>query len=228
MATERLQKYIASAGVVSRRKAEELITAGRVFVNGAKVKKLGTSVDPQHDEVTVDGYVVEPATSFRYIALNKPTGVVCTRAQYKGERTVYGLVPDARDLVIAGRLDKDSDGLVIMTNDGELINQLTHPRYQHTKEYTIATAKPLTPEAIQQLRDGIKLTEGIAVFDSITEIGPSHYRVVMHQGWKRQIRRMISEVHNHVARLTRTRLGKLELGALQLSSWRKVSREDIL
>jgi pseudouridine synthase len=228
MPQERLQKFIASTGLISRRNAEVLMTTGRVKVNGVIIKKLGSTVDPDHDEVMVDDEVIEPVREFSYIALNKPTGYVCSRAKHKGERTVYDLVPDARELVIAGRLDKDSQGLVILSNDGELTNKLTHPRYRHEKEYEIATVKPLTPEAIEELRRGIRLDEGKAIFDQFTELRPSVYRVVLHQGWKRQIRRMIGAVHNDVVRLTRVRINKLELGDLQPAAWKKIRRRDIV
>lgn len=224
----RLQKFIASTGIASRRKAEELITAGRVFVNGERVTKLGTTVDPLEDLVTVNGKALAEPSAFRYIALNKPAGVTCTRAEIKGERTVYDLVPNANDLVIAGRLDKDSDGLVILTNDGELVNHVTHPRYQHQKEYEVTTVNPLTKEALSALRRGIKLKEGKATFDQLTKLARLRYRVILHQGWKRQIRRMIGEVHNDVARLTRVRINKLELGTLPSGASREITLTNII
>jgi len=224
----RLQKFIASTGLASRRKAEELIAAGRVYVNGKKVSKLGSSIDPAVDTVTVDGTPLPQTTAFRYIALNKPAGVTCTAAEIKGEKTVYDFVPNASDLVIAGRLDKDSDGLVILTNDGEFVNHVTHPRYQHQKEYEVTTVKPLDSKALEALHRGVRLKEGKATFDRLTKLGRLRYRVVLHQGWKRQIRRMIGEVRNDVAKLTRVRINKLELGDLESGSWREVRRTDIV
>lgn len=227
MPRERLQKFIASTGLASRRHAEELMTRGKVRVNGQVVTKLGSTVDPSKDEVTVNGKPLQRVTSFRYIALNKPVGYVCSRARHAGEKTVYDLVPDARDLVIAGRLDKDSDGLVLLTNDGDLVNRITHPRYRHEKEYEIATIKPLSPEAIQKLQRGIRLDEGNAIFDQLTELRPGLYRVVLHQGWKRQIRRMISAVHNDVVRLTRVRIEKLHLNNIPTGAWREASTDEV-
>ncbi len=226
--TLRLQKFIASSGLVSRRKAEELIAAGRVSVNDRVVIKLGTTVNPDKDVEVVNGEKITPATAFRYLAFNKPAGVVCTRAQYKNERTVYDIIPDVRDLVIVGRLDKDSEGLILLTNDGELVNQLTHPRYQHAKEYEVVTAKPLAPEAIASLQRGVKLQEGWARFDKLTVVEPMRFRGALHQGWKRQIRRMVGEVHGHITRLTRIRLEKLELGDLPTGGWRETKRSQIL
>lgn len=224
----RLQKFIASTGVVSRRKAEQLIEAGYVFVNKKKVTKLGTTIDPEKDVVMLNGKVVRPVTTFRYIAVNKPAGVICTRAQYKNEQTVYDIIPGMRDLVIAGRLDRDSDGLILLTNDGELTNQLMHPSFEHEKEYEITTIKPLDHEALSALKKGIKLEEGIGSFDHFEKVGRSVYRAVLHQGWKRQIRRMIGTVHNDVTRLTRIRINNLELGDLPKGSWQEVQRDDIV
>lgn len=225
---ERLHKFIAGTGLTSRRKAEELIKAGLVLVNNKRVTKLGTTIDPSRDVVSVDGTILQPVAAFRYIALNKPAGVTCTRAQYKSERTVYDIVPGVRGLVIAGRLDKDSEGLIVLTNDGDLTNKLTHPRYQHQKEYEVVTIKPMSDEVLEKLRLGIKLEEGTAVFDSITKVSEKIYRMVIHQGWKRQIRRMIGAVHHDVKRLTRVRINKLELGGLNSGNWREVKRSDIV
>ncbi|MEK7570559.1 MAG: pseudouridine synthase [Patescibacteria group bacterium] len=224
----RLHKFIASTGIVSRRKAETLISAGKVFVNGLQVAKLGTSIDPEKDTVRVDGIDLKPPTTFRYLAVNKPVGVVSTRAQYKSERTIYDIIPGVRDLVIAGRLDKDSEGLMLLTNDGALANELTHPRFQHEKEYEIGTSHHLDADALAELRQGVKLQEGRAYFDKLEEVGPKTYRVVLHQGWKRQIRRMFGRVQVDVLRLTRVRINRLVLGALAPGDAREVTREEIV
>lgn len=225
---ERLQKFIAGTGLVSRRKAEILIMSGCVLVNKKRVIKLGTTIDPAKDVVNVNGVDLKPVVDFRYIAINKPAGVTCTRAQYKSEKTVYDLIPDARDLVIAGRLDKDSEGLVLLTNDGDLTNKLTHPRYEHEKEYEITTIKPLTPEVLEKLRNGVPLEEGTAKFDQMIEVRPKRYRIILHQGWKRQIRRMIGFVHHDVQSLTRIRINALTLGGLKPGEWRQVERKNIV
>lgn len=224
----RLQKFIASTGLVSRRKAEDLITAGKVFVNGLQVIKLGTTVDPAMDVVRVNGEDLRPQTTFRYFAVNKPVGVVSTRAQYKNEKTIYDIVPGMRDLVIAGRLDKDSDGLMLLTNDGALVQEITHPRYQHQKEYEIATSRALEPDERTKLLHGVQLQEGKARFNAITPMGGSVYRVVIHQGWKRQIRRMLGKLHVDVLRLTRIRIHKLTLGNLPVGEARPITRDQIL
>ncbi len=226
---ERLQKFIASAGVSSRRRAEELIANGYVTVNGKVITRLGTTVDPDHDKVAVNGRPIARPTTHRYIALNKPFGVVCSKvAQAKGERTVYQLVPKSADLAIAGRLDKDSEGLVLLTNDGDLVNRLTHPRYQHEKEYLVDTIKPMDDAVLNKLRRGVRLKEGVAVMDSIAHEHALTFRAVIHQGWNRQIRRMIGKVRNDVVKLQRVRMGKLELGELKPGEWREVKHSDIM
>jgi pseudouridine synthase len=225
---ERLQKFLARAGVASRRKAEQLITSGVVRVNGMPVTKLGSTVDPDHEAVTVQGDLIQHATQHWYIALNKPVGVVCSKISQRGEKTVYDLVPESNGFAVAGRLDKDSEGLVLLTNDGELVNRLTHPRYQHEKEYIVETAKPLDAATLNKLHRGIRLQEGKATMDRIEPLGPTVYRVVLHQGWKRQIRRMIAAVKNDVLRLKRIRIGKLTLSNMPKSQFRQVHRSDIV
>ncbi|MBI4089963.1 MAG: rRNA pseudouridine synthase [Candidatus Kerfeldbacteria bacterium] len=225
---QRLQKFLASAGVASRRRAETMIAAGLVQVNGKTVTQMGVLVNPEKDKIMVRGQLVRKVTAYRYIALNKPVGYVSTRAERPGEKTVYDLVPRSRDLVMAGRLDKDSEGLVLLTNDGQLVNKLTHPRFQHPKEYVIETAQLLDDAALNKLRRGVKLEEGKAVMDSIERLPTRGYRVVLHQGWKRQIRRMVSAVRHDVVRLQRVRLAKLTLNRLRPGEWREVSRDDIV
>jgi len=225
---ERLQKFLAGAGVASRRKAEELIAAGYVTVNGTVITKLGTTIDPERDAVAVNGKPIVKPTTHRYLALNKPFGVVCSKVAQGRERTVYRLVPGSGNLAIAGRLDKDSEGLCILTNDGDLVNKLTHPKFQHQKEYLVTTVKPLDDAALNRLRRGVRLTEGTAVMDSIEQTGHTTYRVIIHQGWNRQIRRMIGMVRNDILRLQRARLGKLTLGALRPGEWKHVTRNDVL
>lgn len=226
--SERLHKFIASTGIVSRRKAEQLIAGGLVLVNGKRVTTMGVMVDPLVDKVKVNGHLLKPVEVFRYIAVNKPRGIVSTRAHYEHEKTVYDIVPKARDLVIAGRLDKDSEGLLILTNDGELTNELTHPRYHHEKEYEVETNKPIGQSNLEKLQAGIKLEEGIAVFDLIEAITPTRYRIIIHQGWKRQIRRMIASVHHDIKRLKRVRINKLGLGSLQTGKSVTIERADIV
>lgn len=225
---ERLQKFLAHAGVASRRKAEELIAAGLVTVNGAVVKRLGTTVDPNRDQVTIKGKPIASQPTRWYVALNKPVGVVSSKVAQRGERTVYQLVPESGLFAIAGRLDKDSEGLVLLTNDGDLVQRLTHPKFQHEKEYLIETIKPLDAAMLNKLKRGVRLTEGAARADRVEHLHGLTYRLIIHQGWHQQIRRMIGAVRNDVVKLQRTRIAKLKLSNLRPGQWREVRRQEII
>jgi len=165
----RLQKFIAHAGRASRRKSEELIRGGRVRVNG-HVAQLGSSVDEKHDMVEVDGIQLRPPAQHKYIMLHKPTGYVSTKARFPHQKSVYELVPDSDSLALAGRLDKDSSGLLLLTNDGDLIFQITHPSFHHSKIYDALLAKSLTQIQLDRLSKGVQLEEGIAKFDAMRQI----------------------------------------------------------
>lgn len=202
--------------------------SGVVKVNGQVIRQLGTSVNPEEDVVEVLGKRVNPETRIRYIVVHKPRGYVCTRARHAKEKTVYDLVPNSRDLVIAGRLDKESEGLVLLTNDGALVQQLTHPSYQHEKEYEVVTAQRITDAHIAKLLRGVPLKEGLAKADKVQRISEKKIRLVLHQGWKRQIRRMCEVIGLSVLRLKRIRMGSLKLDTLELGASRGVKRDDFL
>lgn len=225
---ERLQKFLARSGVASRRKSEALIRAGRVSVNGSVVAELGTTIDASKDKIAVDGRIVTPPSNLRYVVLNKPVGYVCTRAKFRGEHTVYELVPDSEALIIAGRLDKDSEGLVLLTNDGELVNRLTHPKYEHEKEYEVSVERPIEDREIHTLKTGIPLDEGLAVADRVEVVAPKTFRMVLHQGWNRQIRRMLGALGHKVVRLQRVRMGNITLGNLTPGAYRELEKTRIL
>lgn len=225
----RLNKYISTCGVASRRKADDLIVQGRVRVNDQVVQQLGVIIDPGKDTVSVNGQRCIPAAASIYLALNKPKGYVSTSAVFEGEQSIFQLLPKKfAALKIAGRLDKDSEGLVILSNDGDFIYTLTHPKFTHEKEYEVISDKPLAEKDLNALRRGVRLTEGRAVFDQIRPAGERVYHVVIHQGWKRQIRRMFENLGFYVKNLRRIREGKLQLGDLPLGQHRLVKREDIV
>ncbi|MFH0853175.1 MAG: pseudouridine synthase [bacterium] len=224
--TERLQKFIARSTSYSRRKAEDMITAGKVKVNGVVITKLGTIIDSGLDQIMVRNKLIQPLRSFQYLMVNKPIGYTCTRA--KGEKTVYDLVANSRDLVIAGRLDKGTEGLVLLTNDGELVQQLTHPRFEHEKEYQVSTIKPLLDVNLDKLKRGVRLREGLAKADRIERVNVHTIKIVLHQGWNRQIRRMLAKMKHDIKNLKRIRIGKLELGQLDSGRSQKVNRSEIV
>lgn len=225
----RLNKFIASCGLSSRRRADDLIVGGKIKVNGEIVKTVGITIDPEHDMVTVRGKKCVPRENFTYLVLNKPLGYVCTNRRFKGEKSIFQLLPrEYQHLKIAGRLDKDSQGLVLLTDDGDLINKITHPKFQHEKEYEVVLDKPLGKEELVQLRRGVQLREGLAKADKVVYVQDKTYRLVLHQGWNRQVCRMFNGVHCSVVVLKRIREGKLMLGDVTLGMYRTCSRKDIL
>lgn len=225
---QRLQKYIAASTAYSRRRAEELIRAGQVKVNNQTIQKLGTVIKPDKDQVKVAGQLITQPQTFQYVAINKPAGFVCTRARFKTEKSIYQLVPAYRNLVIAGRLDKNSQGLVILTDDGELVQQLTHPRFRHQKEYLIELKEPINQTDLNKLTRGVRLEEGLARADKISRDKPTVIRMTLHQGWKRQIRRMLEKIDHQVQSLIRIRLGRYQLGNLPSGKSKIIKKNEIL
>ena len=229
---ERLQKYLARSGVASRRAADQLIAAGRVRVNGVLVGQVGPSIEPEVDRVEVDGRAIQPPPTHVYLALNKPPGVVTTTADPWGRRTVLDLVPDLGRIYPVGRLDASSEGLLFLTNDGELANRLMHPRYGCEKEYHALVHGTITPAAIAQLRSGIELDDGRTA-PARVELGERDdadrqwVRVTLHEGRKRQVRRMLAAVGVSVERLRRVRIGPLELGDLPRGRSRPLARSEV-
>jgi 23S rRNA pseudouridine2605 synthase len=221
----RLAKYLAHAGVASRRASETLIAAGRVTVDGATTTDPATDVDDS-SEITVDGAPIAPETRVVYM-LNKPKGVVSTAKDTHGRPTVTGLVPSSRRLYPVGRLDADTTGLILLTNDGELANRLTHPRYEVPKTYR-ATVKGRVPEReLRRLREGIELEDGLTAPASVRAVDASTVELTIHEGRKRQVRRMLEAVGQPVIALERVALGPLRLGALKPGAHRKLSPAEV-
>lgn len=220
--TMRLQKYLSAAGVCSRRKAENYILAGRVSVNGVVVSRLGSKVDPVIDRVTVDGRLVRKEAPKVYIALNKPPGYVTSCFQ-KQEKTVLELVPGDERIVPVGRLDKESTGLLLLTNDGALHNRLTHPSFDHEKVYEVSTATPLTNAELDKLRKGIRLGGRKTRPAKVQRLSDRRFRITLKEGRNRQIRRMTAKLGHRVTALHRIRLAGLDLAGLKEGSWRYLS-----
>ncbi len=228
----RLQKFLSQAGIASRRAAEELVRAGRVCVNGERVTELGSKVDPARDSVEVDGRKIRPARSV-WIALNKPRGVVSTRRDPERRRTVYdALPPRFRRLFHVGRLDLDSEGLMLLTNDGDAAHRLLHPRYGVVREYEVELARRLAPVERDQLIAGVLLEDGPARADSIRTAGRgsaafTRIRMALREGRKREVRRMLEAVGHRVRRLVRLRYGPIELGSLAPGEWRVLDATEV-
>ena len=231
MPTERLQKILARAGYGSRRGSEGLITAGRVTVNGARVD-LGAKADPVRDDIRVDGERVTLAQEFVYYAIYKPRGVLSTTAGPDPRQKVTDLVPGGEHLHLVGRLDKDSEGLMLLTNDGELTQRLTHPRYEQEKEYSVLVARRPDHEQLAAWRRGVVLPDGersepAGVRMEKAQGKGAWLRVIMHEGRKREIREIARLLGLPIVKLIRVRIASLRVGALKTGQWRKLTHEEV-
>ena len=230
MAIERLQRTLARAGLSSRRGSEELIKAGRVEING-RPASLGDKVDPEQDEVRVDGVRVSVDPGLRYVALHKPKGVTTTMRDRHAERDLRDFVPEGPRVFPVGRLDRDTEGLLLLTNDGDLAHRLAHPRHGVEKEYLAEVDGSPTPARIGRLRRGVELDDGIAKAVDARSVGRAGgrfaVRVVMTEGRKREVRRMLEAVGLPVRRLIRTRVGPVRLGRMKAGELRDLSHDEI-
>lgn len=221
----RLQTFLARAGVASRRKAEELIRQGRVRVNGA-VATLGQKVSPK-DVVEVDGKRVEPLAERVVLALHKPRGYTTTRHDPHAQKTVFDLLPNIPGLHPIGRLDRDSEGLLLFTNDGSLTLRLTHPRYGVKKVYRVYTERGTLPRSVcQRLLEGVELEDGLARAIACRP-APGGALLTLAEGRKREVRRMLQVVGYPVTRLVRLQVGPIHLGHLPPGKWRRLSPEEV-
>ena len=222
----RLQKVLARAGIGSRRVCDELIAAGRVTVNGQRAD-LGRRVDIDHDRVEVDGVAVAVAEGLVYYLLNKPAGVVTTASDPQGRRTVVSLVPSEPRVFSVGRLDAATEGLLLLTNDGELAHRLSHPSHGVEKEYLAVVDGRPSPGAVRRLREGVMLEDGLTAPARVSLQPPHTLRITIHEGRNRQVRRMCEAVGHPVVRLVRTRIGPLADRSLRPGQWRELSREEV-
>jgi 23S rRNA pseudouridine2605 synthase len=220
----RLNAYLARAGVASRRRADELIKAGRVSVNG-EPGQLNTFV-AGHDRVEVDGAPVAPQR-LAYVLLHKPPGVVTTASDPHGRPTVVGLVDHEARVVPVGRLDTDTTGALVLTNDGPLAHRLAHPRYGVEKAYEVEVEGEPTEERLQRLREGVELEDGPTAPARAKRLGPNRLELVLHEGRKHQVKRMCEAVGLPVTRLHRPRYDGLELGDLAPGEWRELGADEI-
>ncbi|MHC4619350.1 MAG: pseudouridine synthase [Planctomycetota bacterium] len=230
MAGQRLQKVLAAAGVDSRRKCEELILSGAVRVNGKVVDTLPAFVDAEKDVITVGGRRIRAAQKV-YFLLNKPKGVICTSSDPQGRKKVIDLVPVHERIFCVGRLDVDTTGVIILTNDNELANRLTHPRYAVPKTYVARVRGEIDGAAIEKLKKGVWLAEGRTGRASVKILKRSHkeslLEVTVHQGLNRQVRRMLAKVGVPVKSLKRTRIGKLTERGLGVGKFRALTKAEV-
>ena len=223
---ERLQKVLARVGIGSRRVCEDLIAEGRVLVDG-ETAVLGRRVDPETALIEVDGAPVGVRPDLVHYVLNKPAGVVTTADDPQGRPTVVGLVPNEPRVFPVGRLDVDTEGLLLLTNDGELAHRLTHPSYGVEKEYVAEVEGLPTRAVLRRLREGVELDDGPTAPARATLIDPSVVRLTIHEGRNRQVRRMCEAVGHSVVRLVRTRIGPLADRSLAPGAWRELTGDEV-
>ncbi|MGL6174285.1 MAG: pseudouridine synthase [Cellulosilyticaceae bacterium] len=227
----RLQKYLAQAGVASRRKSEEYILAGRVRINGVVIKELGTAVQ-EGDEITFDNKKVNVEESIGYYMLNKPTGYITSVSDEKNRKTVLDLMQEVNERIFpVGRLDYNTSGLLLLTNDGELTYKLTHPKHHVNKTYIVKVKGFVKMDAINRLRQGVKIDEYITSPAEVEIIkktdGKTILSVTIHEGRNRQVRKMCSAIGHEVITLKRIALGELSIGELPVGAWRKLTTEEV-
>jgi pseudouridine synthase len=225
MAEMRVQKFLSRAGVCSRRKGERLIQEGRLKVNGMRVSELGTKVDSDKDFVELDGQPVSINSEPIYIALNKPKDYVSSCYQ-KDHKTVLDLLDISERVYPVGRLDKDSTGLLLLTNDGHLHYRLSHPSFDHEKEYEVTAAKPLSEGVLRKLAQGLSMMGTKTRPARIKRISSRCFLMVLQEGKNRQIRRMLRKVGNQVTDLKRVRIANIRLGSLPPGGWRYLAKNE--
>jgi len=227
----RIQKFLSRAGVASRRKAEVMVLEGRVRVNGTVLTELGTSVDPTLDQVEVDGNAVRLPEA-RWIRFHKPAGVLCTSVDTHGRRTIYDVLADEySSLRYVGRLDLETEGLLLLTNDGDVANRLQHPRHQVEREYEVCVEGVPSEKEIARLRAGVMLDDGLARPVRVEVVAPAkecgNLTLVMTEGRKREVRRLMYAVGFPVVTLRRIRFGPVKLGDLRSGEWEVLSPHDV-
>ena len=232
MTEERLQKYLASAGVASRRASETMIQEGRVAVNGKVIRELGTKIVPGKDQVTVDGKPVQPEEKLVYLLMNKPAGYITTAKDTHNRPTVLDLVADVPYRVFpVGRLDYETEGLLLLTNDGEFAYRMTHPKFKMMKTYVAVVQGVLTPERLDMLQNGVQLEDGRTGPAKVRILRKENHKTVVeisiHEGKNRQVRRMFKAVKNPVLELKRISVGTLTLKGVNLGEYRYLNDDEL-
>lgn len=219
----RINKFISEAGTASRRGADKLITEGRVTINGKRAT-IGSQVEPG-DDVRVNGNQLFVARNNVYIALNKPVGITCTTEKgVKGN--IVDLVNHPFRVFHIGRLDKDSEGLILLTNDGDIVNEILRSENQHEKEYIVSVDRPITPEFLKQMSEGVKILDTITLPCKVEQLSKYDFKIILTQGLNRQIRRMCEELGYNVYRLQRIRIMNIQLDNLPVGQWRYLSKKE--
>lgn len=229
---ERLQKYLANCGIDSRRKCEQYILDGKVQVNGKTITELGTKINPQKDEITFDGKKVKLQEQKIYILLNKPIGYVTTMKEQFGRNKVIDLVRIRTRILPVGRLDMYTSGAIILTNDGNFIYKVTHPKNEITKTYTVTLKGQVSEELIEKMRNGVELDDGFITSKAkvkkiMEDKDKTRLEIEIHEGKYREIRRMCQALDKKVLALHRSKIGKIDLKGLKIGEWRYLKDEEV-
>ena len=234
MENVRLQKYMAECGVASRRKCEEIILSGEVYVNGESVQELGTKIDPEKDEAIYKGKKISVPNNKVYILLNKPIGYVTTASDQFHRDTVLDLVKVKERVVPVGRLDMYTSGALILTNDGEFVNIITHPSHEIEKTYTVTVIGIVTKEEVQKLEEGVVIDgeyttkpAKVKILRTDTETNRSRLEIKIHEGKNRQVRKMCEAINKKVVALHRTKIGNIQVKDLKIGTWRYLTNKEI-
>jgi len=222
----RIAKYLASCGLGSRRKCEEIITLGKVTVNGTSITSPALNVSPDTDKIQWRGKTLEPQKKVYYL-LNKPVGYTSTLADVHAKKIITDLVPEGELVWPVGRLDKDTSGLIIMTNDGELTQKLTHPKYEKSKTYIAVLDHSLSSKECDDIENGLELEDGRVKADELTPLGDKRYKITVHEGRNRLVRRIFEHFDKKVLLLERTKLAFLELGNMKPADHRRLNKQEI-
>lgn len=227
----RINKFLSNSGLASRRKCDQLIEEGKVFVNGKQVTELGSQINEKKDKVTVDGKTITLPSSFVYIKLNKPKGYACTAHDEKGRKTIYDLIDSEERLFSIGRLDYDTEGLILLTNDGDFANKVAHPKFNIDKEYRVTVEGEIKESEMAVMRkgvvvDGQRMPSAIVNFISY-ENGYTKLSVIIDEGQNRQIRRMFEAIGKTIKLLKRVRIGQVRLGGLRRGDYKDLTEVEL-
>ncbi len=227
----RLNKFLSNSGLASRRKCDQLIEEGKVFVNGKQVTELGSQINEKKDKVTVEGKTITLPSSFVYIKLNKPKGYACTAQDEKGRKTIYDLIDSEERLFSIGRLDYDTEGLILLTNDGDFANKVAHPKFNIDKEYRVTVEGEIKESEMAVMRkgvvvDGQRMPSAIVNFISY-ENGNTKLSVIIDEGQNRQIRRMFEAIGKTIKLLKRVRIGQVRLGGLRRGDYKDLTEVEL-
>lgn len=233
MELERLQKFLAEAGIASRRKSEELILQGKICVNDKVVKELGIKIDPSKDKVTYNGQIVEKQDEKVYILLNKPIGYVTTAKDQFNRDSVLDLVKTNKRLVPVGRLDMYTSGALILTNDGEFVYKVTHPKHEIEKTYTVTIIGIVKNEEVEQLKKGVEIEDYITkpakvkILRTDEEKNQSRLEITIHEGKNRQVRKMCEVINHKVLALHRSKIAGIEVKDIEIGKWRYLTKKEV-